>query len=146
MKAAVKHNISDFRDYLKSNDIYMEENIDENDGSVHFSVGLETEAGAKIQLIAAFQNEHPTVDIYCFNVAHVPDATATNDILHVINELNTSYRFAKFTLNKQNAIDISTSLAFSEPNFNPALVFEHTRMLYKLANDEYKNLMKVIWA
>ena len=25
----------------------MEENIDENDGSVHFSVGLETEAGAK---------------------------------------------------------------------------------------------------
>ena len=100
----------------------------------------------KIQLIAAFQNEHPTVDIYCFNVAHVPDATATNDILHVINELNTSYRFAKFTLNKQNAIDISTSLAFSEPNFNPALVFEHTRMLYKLANDEYKNLMKVIWA
>ncbi len=60
--------------------------------------------------------------------------------LHVINELNTSYRFAKFTLNKQNAIDISTSLAFSEPNFNPALVFEHTRMLYKLANDEYKKL------
>ncbi len=55
MKAAVKHNISDFKDYLKSNDIYMEENIDENDGSVHFSVGLETEAGAKIQLIAAFQ-------------------------------------------------------------------------------------------
>ena len=47
MKAAVKHNISDFKDYLKSNDIYMEENIDENDGSVHFSVGLETEAGAK---------------------------------------------------------------------------------------------------
>ena len=47
MKAAVKHNISDFRDYLKSNDIYMEENIDENNGSVHFSVGLETEAGAK---------------------------------------------------------------------------------------------------
>ncbi len=46
------------------------------------------------------------------NVAHVPDATSTNDILHVINELNTSYRFAKFTLNKQNAIDISTSLAF----------------------------------
>ncbi|KPU55075.1 hypothetical protein P4T37_25680 [Bacillus mobilis] len=146
MKAAVKHNISDFKDYLKSNDIYMEENIDENDGSVHFSVGLETEAGAKIQLIAAFQNEHPTVDIYCFNVAHVPDATSTNDILHIINELNTSYRFAKFTLNKQNAIDISASLAFSEPNFNPALVFEHTRMLYKLANDEYKNLMKVIWA
>ena len=93
MKAAVKHNISDFRDYLKSNDIYMEENIDENNGSVHFSVGLETEAGAKIQLLAAFQNEDPTVDIYCFNVAHVPDATATNDILHVINELNTSYRF-----------------------------------------------------
>jgi len=29
MKAAVKHNISDFKDYLKSNDIYMEENIDE---------------------------------------------------------------------------------------------------------------------
>ena len=51
MKGAVKHNISDFKDYLKSNDIYMEENIDENDGSVHFSVGLETEAGAKIQLI-----------------------------------------------------------------------------------------------
>lgn len=45
MKAAVKHNISDFKEYLKSNDIYMEENIDENDGSVHFSVGLETEAG-----------------------------------------------------------------------------------------------------
>ena len=53
MKVAVKHNISDFKDYLKSNDIYMEENIDENDGSVHFSVGLETEAGAKIQLIVA---------------------------------------------------------------------------------------------
>lgn len=50
MKAAVKHNISDFKDYLKSNDIYMEENIDENDGSVHFSVGLETEAGAKFNL------------------------------------------------------------------------------------------------
>ncbi|WP_249652415.1 hypothetical protein [Lysinibacillus sp. D4A1_S13] len=48
MKAAVKHNISDFKDYIKSNDIYMEENIDENDGSVYFSVGLETEAGAKI--------------------------------------------------------------------------------------------------
>ncbi|WP_270340795.1 hypothetical protein [Bacillus mobilis] len=145
MKAAVKHNISDFRDYLKSNDIYMEENIDENNGSVHFSVALETEAGAKIQLLAAFQNEDPTVDIYCFNVAHVPDATLTNDILHVINELNTYYRFAKFTLNKQNAIDISTSLAFSEPNFNPALVFEHTLTLYRLANDQYKNLMKVIW-
>ena len=28
----------------------MEENIDENNGSVHFSVGLETEVGAKIQL------------------------------------------------------------------------------------------------
>ena len=42
MKAAVKHNISDFKDYLKSNDIFMEENIDENDGSVHFSVGLDS--------------------------------------------------------------------------------------------------------
>ena len=28
----------------------MEENIDENDGSVHFAVGLETEAGAKFNL------------------------------------------------------------------------------------------------
>ena len=50
MKVAVKHNISDFKDYLKSNDIFMEENIDENDGSVHFAVGLETEAGAKFNL------------------------------------------------------------------------------------------------
>jgi hypothetical protein len=95
MKAAVKHNISDFKDYLKSNDIHMEENIDENDGSVHFSVTLDTENGAKIHLIAAFHNEHPTVDIYCFNVAHLPDPTLTNDVLHVINELNTSYRFTK---------------------------------------------------
>ncbi|KFN04166.1 hypothetical protein D0U04_05755 [Bacillus clarus] len=146
MKAAVKHNISDFKDYLKSNDIYMEENIDENDGSVYFSVNLDLESGAKIHLIAAFHNDHPTVDIYCFNVAHLADSTSKNDILHVINELNTSYRFAKFTLNNKNSIDISASLVFSEPHFNPALVFEHTRMLYKLANDEQKKLMQVIWA
>lgn len=36
MKAAVKHNVSDFKDYLQSNEIHMEENIDENDGSVFF--------------------------------------------------------------------------------------------------------------
>ncbi|MGI2721149.1 hypothetical protein [Bacillus cytotoxicus] len=145
MKAAVKHNISDFKDYLKSNDIYMEEIVDENDGSVHFTVNLTTESGAKIHLIAAFHNDHPTVDIYCFNVAQLADSTSKSDILYMLNELNTSYRFAKFTLNNRNIIDISTSLAFSEPHFNLALVFEHARMLYQLANDEYEKIMKVIW-
>ncbi|MEH7459708.1 hypothetical protein CON65_20660 [Bacillus pseudomycoides] len=146
MKAAVKHNISDFKDYLKSNDIYMEENVDENDGSVFFAVNLETESGAQIRLIAAFHSDHPTVDVYCFNVAQLSESTSKNDVLHIINELNMAYRFAKFTLNNRDAIDISTSLVFSEPHFNPALVFEHTRMLYKLANDEYEKLMKVIWS
>ncbi|CAI8886763.1 MULTISPECIES: hypothetical protein [Bacillus] len=146
MKAAVKHNVSDFKDYLQSNEIHMEENIDENDGSVFFSVNLDTESGAKVRLIAAFHNEHPTVDIYCFNVAQVPDSAKKSEILHVINELNTAYRFAKFTISNSDSIDISTSLVFTEPYFNPALVFEHTRLLYKAANDEYERLMKLIWA
>lgn len=47
-------------------------------------------------------------------------------------------KMIKGIMKKHNAMPL--------PNFNPALVFEHTRMLYKLANDEYKNLMKVIWA
>ncbi|KEK24246.1 hypothetical protein [Bacillus gaemokensis] len=146
MKAAVKHNISDFKDYLKSNEIYMEENVDENDGSVFFAVNLDTESGAKIRLIAAFHNEHPTVDMYCFNVVRLHDSTPKDEVLRLINELNIAYRFAKFTINDRNSIDISTSLAFSEPNFNPALVFEHTLQLYQIANKEYENLMKVIVA
>ncbi|MGE6308952.1 hypothetical protein ACQKD6_00335 [Bacillus cereus] len=144
MKAAVKHNISDFKEYLKSNDIYMEENIDENDGSVHFSAIPNLENGLQVYLMVAFQNDDPTVDIYCFNIVHVPNPALTADVLQVINELNTKYRFAKFTLNKNNGIDISTSLTFSEPYFNPAIVFEHTRGLFSLANENNKQLIEVI--
>ncbi|GAB6505958.1 TPA: hypothetical protein ACOQ31_003929 [Bacillus cereus] len=143
--AAVAQNINAFRNHLQAEDFHMMEN-ENNDGSIFFSTDQRTDSGANIRLVVAFSNDYTSVDMYCLNIAQVNNPLKKDAILTLLNDLNTDYRFAKFTIENSNSITISIPLDFSETNFDPSVVMKHLFGLYNCADKEYQTFMKLIWA
>jgi len=144
MISTVQRNISLFKQYLNEINLYLEEGQG-GDGTPFFATNERTSNGANIRIVAAFSLEYPSVDVYCFNLADITNPLKKDIALKHINELNIQYRYAKFYMNVEGAVTIQSSLDFNE-TFDPSIVIKHIQMLYRAADEEYKNFMKIAWA
>jgi hypothetical protein len=140
----VQSNIAAFRNYLYEIDLPLNEEQN-SDGTPYFATNERTENGANIRLVVAFLPDHPSIDVYCFNLADITNPLKREIALKHINDLNTNYRYTKFTMNDEGAIVIQSSIDFNE-NFDPSIVVKHVQMIYRAANEEYRHFMKIAWA
>ncbi|MGG1555257.1 T3SS (YopN, CesT) and YbjN peptide-binding chaperone 1 [Paenibacillus ferrarius] len=144
MHPTIERNINLFRNYINEIDFVLDEE-NGRDGTPFFAMNIRTDSGANIRLVAAFTLDYPSVDIYCFNLADITNPLKREIALKHINDLNINYRYSKFTINDEGAVTISAALDFNE-SFDPSLIVRHIRLLYKAADDEYRNFMKIAWS
>ncbi|MGM9985674.1 MAG: YbjN domain-containing protein [Bacillaceae bacterium] len=112
------------------------------DGTPFFHLDEKTESGCPIRLIVSFNNKNESVDVHGFILAPVRPEVDRTALHNLLNDLNESYRFVKFILNKEDVICISSSIDF-ENNFSADIVSRHLVMVHSISNKEFQNLARV---
>ncbi|AIQ20671.1 hypothetical protein H70357_31285 [Paenibacillus sp. FSL H7-0357] len=100
-----------FKNYINQIDFYMNEELGE-EGTSFFSMNVKTDNGANIRIVVSFQENYPSADVYCFNVADINNPLKRDIALQHINDVNNSYRYAKFHITSEGTVSISTALDF----------------------------------
>ncbi|MDU2239952.1 MAG: YbjN domain-containing protein [Paenibacillus sp.] len=132
---------SEFSQFLQRKNISMEE-IHEEDGFVFFRRREAIENGGNVLLIVAFNES--SIDFRVYDIADIQNPLKKEAALQLINELNMTYRYSKFTIN-EGRIDLSYSLSKHFPADAQDL-FDILVMLLDCASDTYPKFMKVQWS
>ncbi len=66
-------------------------------------------------------------------------------ILNLINEMNATYKVFKYYVDEQNSIILESCVLSTDEAFSPELVNDTINWIVNHLNEEYKNIMKVVW-
>lgn len=136
--------VSTFRNYLHEQQFIMEE-IQDEDGGIFFRTRQNFNNGGTVILIVSFNKSEDIVDLQSLNIANIDGPLKKESLLKLINELNSQYRYTKFT-EENGRVDCKYSLATNEKVFDPSHIFDTLVMLYNSAQDTYPKFMKLQWA
>mgnify|MGYP007012348610 CR=1 FL=1 len=134
-----------FSEYLKKEDINVNEFQDEN--FYIFSFDATIEAGPTANIVCFFDENTKadwTLTIEALNYVKIDNPMKKEYILEKLNELNRKYNFVKFILSEEGAVFLKIYYNYYD-NFNPEKLLEMVFHIYDVLKDEYKGFMKIIW-
>ncbi|MGV8983386.1 hypothetical protein [Clostridium sp.] len=100
--------------------------------------------GAKVKVLVAITDDDAYADMYIYDIATViNDDTVKAKLYKLLNDLNSCYKFISF-YEIDNIINAKCCIPFSD-NFDAQLVINILAVLSRAVEDEYDNIMKVLW-
>ena len=67
-------------------------------------------------------------------------------VLEHLNSLNETYKTFKYYIDEQGSIIIESCLLATDEEFNPGLVHGSINAVLTHLQEEYKNIMKIVWS
>ena len=99
---------------------------------------------ARVKVMVAITEDDAYADMYIYDIANVINDDALKAKLYkLLNDLNSTYKFISF-YEAANVINAKCCIPFSH-NFDARLVLDILSVLSRAVEDEYDNIMKVIW-
>jgi hypothetical protein len=140
------NNYYTFKEHLNQNDLnFFEEWASDDNETRYFGIDYSLEAGQKVRLVLSLASNDFVVMGYLFNYIKVTNPNKKGYILELLNELNQSYSYPKFYMEKDGAITISIPLLCYN-NFSAEGCMDILRDLGTVGNSEYEKIMKVLWS
>ena len=73
------------------------------------------------------------------------DEKNKNDVVNVINSLNTTYKAFKYVVSEQGEIILDACLPCTDDTFDPNLVRVMIDVAIKNLNENYRKIVKTVW-
>lgn len=105
------------------------------DGEVKRVIG----GGKTRRALIAIRNDNNYVDVFCFNIAMVPEKIDLYKLYTVLNELNTYYKFITF-YEANDMISVKSCMPFTAKGFEPQIAFQILSIIFKAVEDEYPRI------
>ena len=137
------NNAQEFRNFLISQGINLEFK-EGNDGNVLVEIRESLECGAKLRIGVVFDKEDSMVSIYGLEFIQGVNPSKKSYMYESINDLNSTYTYYKFILNR-DVVEIQAFALFND-NFNSEVLMRYIMGMMNVANSEFSNLMRVIWS
>lgn len=131
-----------FKEYLIKNNLNLEFSDEDNDTYIEIRETLKS--GIKVRIGIVFNEDDTLISIYVIDLVTIMDISKKNLILNKINELNNHYSILKFTF-EDNSIQINTFIPVKN-NFKAEIIMDYLLGLYKIIENEYPVLMKIVWS
>lgn len=100
--------------------------------------------GIKTRIVIIFDDSDSMISIYGVDIVSGISDSKNNELLKLVNKLNSNYTFYKFILD-ENAVQINAFISV-ENNFSPSILMNYILGMYRIIENEYSTLMKVIWS
>ena len=138
-------NVDLMRDYLDEIGYRYREGSD-SDLGVNFFVSQQgIKGGQTVTIVFEFPGNEKFVSIKILDIAMIDSPLKREELLKLLNELNESYRFGRFTANDNGEVSIDWTVTTIN-NFDPKLIIDLCVVIVKSLEDEYPKLMKLQWA
>lgn len=137
------NNANQFREFLMSNQIDLEEGNSEF--GTYFATESTIPSGPRVRIVALIADEDNQIAILSFNYANVGNPSKKEYILEKLNELNIKYTYNKFVLKENNEIAANVFIDV-ENNFSPQILWGQIVSMYQALEEEYKGFMRILWA
>ena len=110
----------------------------------YVDVRYKAKTGAIVSIKFVSEDDDADVQVRAFSLAHVPDERF-GDVLKVINNLNCTYRFVKFLINRENDVALECDLPMNNANIGPCATEMFIRSM-KIIDEALPEIMRAIWA
>lgn len=133
-------NASMFEDYLRSQDITLEKQV--NEDGVVYVVREIIEAVGPVAAVALFNDNDRIVTVICYQYLKIAKPENKREIRELLNAINTEYTMVKFT-ESADAVTVQIALPFND-NFVPELIVEMIALLLQAIKEEHPRFMELI--
>lgn len=98
----------------------------------------------KVKVVVALTDDDLYADMYIYDITNViNDNTIKANLYKLLNDLNSTYKFISF-YEIANVLNAKCCIPFSD-NFDAKLVFDILSVLSNAVEDEYDDIMKILW-
>ena len=112
--------------------------------SSNVSVGFRVENGPSYKIRFISSDDDNDVSVRVYSLVKVPD-NKVDAMLVKLNQLNNQYRFIRFSLDKDNEVQVSHDMPMATTNPGDIAV-EITIRMAKILDDVYPEMMKALWS
>jgi len=116
--------------------------IDDSDDSTILEINQNLENGINCKILVSFSDG--LISVFGVNFIGGINPVRKNDLLDLINILNEKYTYLKFVL-LESGISINSFIIVND-NFNPTILMNVIKSNLEVIEEEYSNIMKVMWA
>lgn len=132
-----------FDNYIESNEITFFDKVPCDDNSVVYKSNY-TIAGNSIPFIIVVDDSLFTM-LQC-RLIKLNNPAKRENLLYLLNQLNSNYKANKFVLTDDDDVDFSISFISTDEEFDPELIVGLTYNIMKGLEDDYSKIMRVIWS
>ena len=133
-----------FKQYVNEKNLSPENWRDERGYEV-FQFTQKLESGPSGKILVVISDDDVAVNIYAMDYATLSNPVRKDYMYKLLNEINCRYTFNKFTMDDENNITASCSIPFQD-NFKPEIVINSIFGVLRSMDDEYPNIMKLMWS
>ncbi|OMD43033.1 YbjN domain-containing protein [Paenibacillus odorifer] len=137
------NSMEQFKKGLNERGVSMEVTHSEDD-LVYFRKREGLNNGGVVTIVVGF-SANTNIDVRIFDIALITNPLKKEAVLNLINELNVTYRYAKFALSDDGGVFVGYSMMDQDTDITDYL-FAMLSMLLEAVSDEYPKFMKLQWS
>lgn len=118
--------------------------VNEGEKTCSVEAGFKSGAGVNVKIRFISTDDENDVAVRAFQIVSVPEAKR-DEVLKKVNELNTQYRYAKFTIDDDGDINVEYDMPVKGANVGECALEMFLRFM-KIIDQALPQIMKVIWA
>ena len=136
-------NVEIFKNFMKENNFYLDEQHDDQGTFFRFRERLED--GGEVTLIVSFSKSEEIIELFFLDIATISDPLKKESLHNFLNEINSNSCFAKI-FEYEGDIRVQYSYIEKQNNLDPTILFDFIVLTIRQINEFYPKLMKIQWA
>lgn len=136
-------NAQQFKNYLISKDMDLEF-VEQDNGDSVLELRQELKCGAKMRIVLVFTEDDSLVCIYGVDFIQGINPSKKNYMYEAINDINKSYSYYKFIMNKDDII--SQAFLPVDGNFKSEVIMNLLFGMIRVVENEFAGLMRIMWS
>ena len=99
-------------------------------------------------IIFAFNDDETYVDAIVYNIAKITSVSKHDELMEVLNQLNSAYRYPKFTVDREGNVKAQYAVSCATSNYDfEDFIFPVFLLIQELTDgDIRKKFMRLMWA
>lgn len=125
-------------------EIKYKETRETEDGASIVVCGFNGKHNARYDVMIIFDKSEKSAGLRVFQLAAV-DEEKRDEMLRVINRINSAYRWIKLTMNDEGQVAAEADAVITQETVGPVCI-EVMLRLVNILNDVYPDIMRAMWA
>lgn len=125
----------------------FEYQYDPDDDSHYYHTKYTINNGPTITIVVILNEQSRDACFRIFGLARIEEDSKMMSAVRLVNKLNEQYKFAKFVLDNEGAIDVNLDIPFGDcDEYMGEPLMAGVGKLVAITNNAYPEIMKLIWS